>query len=213
MASLLDAPEKIIKAAAEIYETSAKDAGAIGYATRLLTLVGLPHQDPKARQYVRKNGSFRMTVSDPTNVGLPFGVIPRLLLIWVSTQVVLTKKKTTELGDNLNQFLGNLDIAPSGGHLGSTTRVLNQLSRLSSSILTIHYQDDQGRGPLVPHAPITNEFNLWFSRTLIKYNGGTANSFSLTSSTRKSPSTRFLWTCAYLKRSGNLLWLSISTCG
>ena len=164
MASVLDVPEKLVNAAVELQNTPVKDAKAIGYIARLMALVGLPHRDPKSRFWVSTNGNISMTLADPTNIGLPFGVIPRLVLTWVTTEVIRTKSKNLVLGDSLNQFLRKLDIVPSGGRLGSTKRVLNQLDRLFSSVLTIHCEDELGQRRMVGHAPITKNFTLWTGR-------------------------------------------------
>ena len=164
MASVSDVPEKLVTAAVQIQNTPVKDAGEISFTPKLMALVGLPHRDPKSRFYVRRNGNLRMTLADPTDIGIPFGVIPRLALVWMTTEVIRTKSKNLMLGDSLNQYMRKLDIVPSGGRLGSTKRVLNQLDRLFSSVLTIHYEDELGQGRLVRHAPITTKFTLWTGR-------------------------------------------------
>ena len=164
MASVSDVPEKFINAAIEIQETSARDAGAIGYTTPLMALVSLPHSDPKTGRYERRNGKLRMIISDPREVGIPYGVIPRLIFVWLIMEATRTKSKTLKLGDSLYQFLKKLTITPSGGYLGSTTRVTDQMNRLFSSVFTFEYVDGQGRFLNVLNAPVAHKFKLWFSK-------------------------------------------------
>ena len=164
MASVSDASEKLINAAVEIQGTRVQDAGEIGFAARLMSQAGLPHKDPKTNYYIRKNGNLQMVVSAPLGTGIPYGSSPRLVMAWVTTEALLTKSKRLGLGASLNQYLRKLDIVPSGGKRGSTTRVLSQIERLFSSVVTIRYDDGQGQGFVVRHAPMTSEFSLWTGR-------------------------------------------------
>ena len=161
MASVPDAHENIINAALEIQNTPVRDAGEIGYTTPLMVQASLPHSNPNTGRHERRNGNLRMIISDPREVGLPYGVIPRLILAWMITETILTKSKTLKLGGSLYQFLKKLNIIPSGGRLGSTNRVLDQMNRLFSSVLTIDYKDKQGRGQNVLNAPLAHKFKLW----------------------------------------------------
>ena len=102
-----------------------------------------------------------MIISDPREVGIPYGVIPRLIIVWIITNAIRTKSKTLILGDSLYQFLKDLNITPSGGRLGSTNRVLDQMNRLFSSVLTFEYRDQQGYGYNVLNAPLAHKFTLW----------------------------------------------------
>ena len=161
MASATYLPEKLVNAAVGIQETPVRDADEIGYTTPLMTQASLPHKDPKSTRYERNDGNLRMIISDPREVGLPYGVIPRLILAWLITEAIRTKSKTLTLGDSLNQYLKKLGIIPSGGRLGSTKRVLDQMNRLLSSVLTVEYKDEKGHGQNVLNAPLSHKFTLW----------------------------------------------------
>ena len=164
MASAPGACDKLINTALEIQNTPVRDAGEIGYTTPLMALASLPHSDQKTGRYERRNGNLRMIISDPREVGIPYGVIPRLILIWIITNAIRTKSKTLILGESLYQFLKKLNITPSGGHLGSTTRVTDQMNRLFSSVLTFEYVDGQGHVLNVLNAPVAHKFKLWISK-------------------------------------------------
>jgi hypothetical protein len=40
------------------------------------------------------------------SMGIPYGTIPRLLLFWVTTEAVRTKKRRLELGNTLSSYAG-----------------------------------------------------------------------------------------------------------
>ena len=115
----------------------AKQAGALGYMARALTLATLPHREVPGNEFKRKNGLFSLTILAPSEVGLPFGSIPRLLLSWVTTEAVRTESPVLELGPTLSAFMAKLGIAVNkrltGGEKGNITRFRNQTVRLFSS--------------------------------------------------------------------------------
>ena len=157
-----DTDLRLIETAAEIQALPAEDAGTIGFTARLMSLAGLPHKDPGTTHYIRRNGNLQLIMIDPAGqTGLPYGAIPRLVLAWVTTEAVRTQSKRLVLGWSLNEFLRKLDITPGGGKRGSATRVRNQIERLFGSTLTVRYDDGQGQGYVVRHAPVAAEFSLW----------------------------------------------------
>ena len=107
--------ELILNTAVEIHEESARDVDEIGYIARALIMATLPHKDPKSHYYERVNGNFKLSVLSPPDVGIPYGVMPRLILIYLTQQCITTKKREIKLGDSLSQFMGELGLIPSGG--------------------------------------------------------------------------------------------------
>ena len=73
--------------------------------------------------------------------GLPYGVIPRLILAWITTEAVRTKSKELILGESLSDFLDQLGLSRRGGKRGDITRLKNQLQRLLSCTITFSYND------------------------------------------------------------------------
>ena len=73
---------------------SASEAPAdTGFMARLLALCSLPRTNPGRRlQYKRVNGPYTLIMTAVGQTGLPFGNLPRLLLAWVSTEAVRTRK-------------------------------------------------------------------------------------------------------------------------
>lgn len=135
--------QKLFEEALAIEEEDARQAGAIGYYSRLLAQITLPHRDPKTPEFKRSNGLLTLTIHAPEDIGLPFGNIPRLFLAWISTEAVRTKDPCLYLGNNMASFFEELGIGrATGGKTGTITRFRSQATRLfASSILTYKNTD------------------------------------------------------------------------
>ena len=130
------------------------DAGAVGFMARFLVLATLPHSDPgEAPTFARKNGRFSYQLEAGTyldekqqvrSVGLPYGMIPRLLLCWLTTEAVQTREREIELGERLSHFMDELELKPSGGKWGSVPRLREQMKRFFSSKVSYIYQERRG---------------------------------------------------------------------
>jgi len=67
--------------------------------TRALAIATLPHRKIAEDRFVRKNGDFTLTMLTTHPEGLPYGTLPRLLLTWVTTEVVQRKERVLSLGN------------------------------------------------------------------------------------------------------------------
>jgi hypothetical protein len=147
--------------AAEIEEAEA--AGAIAYMARILVQVTMPHRDPKALRLERTNGTLtvRMTA---LGEGLPYGTIPRLLLAWMTTEAVRTRKPSLVLGTTLNDFLRRLGLIRAGGPRGDITRLRRQMLRTFSTAISAIDMDPHGRGVRDRGAilPLAAGWDLWW---------------------------------------------------
>jgi len=118
----------------------AKSAGALGFMARALVIATMPYKDPKIDVFKRENGNFRLRILAGYTGGIPYGIYPRLLLSWVTTEAVRTRSPVIELGDSLSDFLRDvLDLTNTGGTRGTSTRVIEQLKRLFGSLITAEY--------------------------------------------------------------------------
>jgi len=109
---------------------SAIEAGTVGYMTRLLCQVTMPHSKPKQTELERVNGNLTVTLVSPSKVGLPYGTYPRLIMAHVTKQAVLTRSRRIELGDSLSAYMRELGLNATGGRWGSIARLRNHLERL-----------------------------------------------------------------------------------
>jgi len=153
--------DALISEALAIEAVEAKDAGSIGYMARALVQATLPHKKHSEHHFTRKNGNYTLSIMADPEIGLPYGVIPRLLLAWITTEVVRTKQREIELGDSLSDFMRELDLVPTGGRWGSITRLKDQMRRLFSSVVRAHYQESGGEigKTLTP----VEEYQLWWT--------------------------------------------------
>ncbi len=123
-------------------DEDAREAGAIGYMARVLTQATLPHSKQAGNEFTRVNGKLSVTILTPSEYGLPYGTVPRLLMTWITTEAVLKKSSHLELGPSLSAFMGELGLMPTGGRWGSIPRLRAQMNSLFSSFITCRYTDD-----------------------------------------------------------------------
>jgi hypothetical protein len=145
------APLDLIRAAEQVWDDDAPD---IGYLMGLLTQTNLPYRDPgDVPVWSRQNGNVHLIV-EPGQRRLedgryqriyPYGIMPRLLLIWMSSQAVITRSPILQLGPSLSSFLRDLGLKPTGGKTGSITRLRDQMERLLKARLTVEANDDLNR--------------------------------------------------------------------
>ena len=95
---LTDAQRNLLEHSARIFDEPAtkKDAA---YLPRELVQVTLPHKNPgNIPVWRRTNGNVTVGIEPGADLktgksyGYPYGIIPRLLLFWMTTEAVRTKK-------------------------------------------------------------------------------------------------------------------------
>ena len=115
----------------------------LGFMARLLALCALPRTNPGNRLlYKRVNGPYRLYMQAGPENKLPFGNLPRLLLAWVCTEAVRTRKCELVLGASLSDFMDKLGMPPVGG---ARTRLRNQMDRLFNAHVSLIYEDECGK--------------------------------------------------------------------
>ena len=153
--------DRLITEALAIEAQEAKEAGALGFISRALTLATMPHRQVDTNEFQRTNGAFTLSMMAPTQVGLPYGSIPRLLMAWLTTEAVKTKERELVLGDSMSEFMRQLDLVPTGGRWGSITRLKEQSKRLFASSVTCIYSDSE-QDALINIRVVKNA-HLWWS--------------------------------------------------
>lgn len=151
---------RLLDEAVAIEREDAKKARKICYMARSMVQASMPYRDPLVLHYERRNGNFRLVMIAPPGIGLPFGNVPRLLLCWLTTEVVRTKERTLFLGDNLTDFMQQVGLETiRGGRTGSITRLKEQSRRLFSCSIGYHYENKEysaGKNLFV-----ADQFQLW----------------------------------------------------
>lgn len=136
-------PIYLLDAAKKIAETSAIEADTVGYVSKFMVMASLPNRDLQKNEFVRKNGRYKLTILAPSSVGLPFGVIPRRLLIELVTQAKILKERNVYIEDSAAAFLRRLGKKNSAGPTGSLTEFRMQAERLFSSTLSITTEEPE----------------------------------------------------------------------
>lgn len=161
---------RFLQRAQAIQDVDPRDAHSLGYAARLVTIATLPHRAQPGDHYERQNGGYRLIVQAVPGVGLPFGSYPRLLLSWLATEIVRTRRRELELGRSMARFLDELGLSRSGGRAMSTSegrgrsagtiwRLRRQIVRLFGSRFVLHHVSDTGEG--VEILPVGDRIQLW----------------------------------------------------
>ena len=127
---------KLIANALSIQKTGVIEANTLGFMARSMILTTMPHRKPKSNEFRRVNGNHSLYMMAPSDIGLPYGVIPRLIIAYFTTQAIRTKKREISLGHSLSEFMSELDMLPTGGRWGSITRLKNQLTKLTHTFIT-----------------------------------------------------------------------------
>ncbi len=120
----------------------------LAFIARELVLCTLPHSDPgNVPAWSRTNGNLTLGIQPGfnhktgTGYGYPYGIIPRLVLVWIVTEILRTKSRRLELGHHLSDFLEKIGLSSNTGRgeRGDARRVKNQMERLFNSIISFQY--------------------------------------------------------------------------
>lgn len=152
---------QLISEALAIEARDAKEAGALGYMARSLVQATLPHSKINSYEFERRNGAFTLSILANSNIGLPYGSIPRLLIAWLTTEAVRTKQRELTLGNNLSKFMSQLDLMPTGGRWGTITRLREQMKRLFSASISCTYDD--GKHWAIRDVKPVSQADLWWN--------------------------------------------------
>ena len=164
---------RILDVADRINSKTALEDDALAFMARALVQATLPHSDPgDVRAWGRDNGNYRLSIEPgyiirdkhPVSIGLPYGVIPRLLMFWITTEAVRTKKRELSLGSSLAAFMTEVGLNPStgGGPRSDAARLKEQMKRLFSARVAFTY-DDHDSEFARKHYDIANEVKLWWN--------------------------------------------------
>lgn len=156
--------DKFIAEALAMEAQSAQDAGALGYMARVLVQATMPHSAKAGNEFSRSNGNLHVSILAPSDVGLPYGSYPRLLLAWLTTEAVRTKSSTLYLGESLSEFMSKLGLLPTGGRWGTIPRLRDQADRLFKSYVTAYEtaRDGERSRSRGGNIMVADEWDLWW---------------------------------------------------
>lgn len=158
--------DKFIAECLAIEAEQAREAGSVGYMARVLVQATMPHSRPETTEYTRRNGNLTVSMTAMSDIGLPYGSYPRLLLAWMTTEAVRTKSATLYLGENLSAFMGKLGLLPTGGRWGTIPRLKEQADRLFGSSVVAYETCDAPAGRVRSRGSrisVADDWDLWWS--------------------------------------------------
>ncbi len=166
--------EAILDAAVRMQDKNALEANSLGFLCRELVQVSLPHSNPgnDLPVWSRENGNLSLTLQPKRYmkegelqcVGYPYGVIPRLILIYLCSEVVRTKDRYVPLGNSMSNFMQDIGISDvSGGRWGTITRFKDQLRRLLTANINFTYDTNQVK--IDENASIAKRTVLWWDES------------------------------------------------
>lgn len=184
---------------ADIAEQTADEAGYLGFTTRVFTQTCLPYQDPwrknpDMREWVRKNGPLTLMVQPASVVeadgsirrGFPYGKYPRLILPWLTTQIIrnqedreTTGELTLEFSTSLPKFLRELGLGDGGRQ---TSKLREQLPLLFGSTISVTetgWVPGKGAGVRRSSMQIAPSYELWWNDEGLSNDGLWGNTVTL----------------------------------
>ena len=133
----------------------------LGFMARMMALCSLPRTNPGNRkEYKRVNGPYTLYMTAIGDNKLPFGNFPRLMLAWVSTEVVRTQNRVLVLGSSLAKFMKTLGVYSSGGGR-EQIKLRNQMDRLFNAHIQLLYEDERGKATV--NSVIARRTEFWWN--------------------------------------------------
>lgn len=137
------------------------------FSHSVLCQVGIPRKHTPERRYERSNGNLSLLVEAGSlwnglwwiEQPLPYGAIPRLVLVHISTEAVKTRSRVIDMGDSMRRFLLELGIQPTGGARGGYTALRRQMQALAACRMTLGMTDG-AKATTIDAKPI-KRFDAW----------------------------------------------------
>ena len=162
----------IVLEAREEEGVDASTCGRIGYMTRAIIMATLPHGKPKSLEFRRKSGNYTLLMHVPqelardTGVTLPYGPMPRLIFLWMTTEVKRSRERDLHLGGSRSAFLRKLMLEPRTGKRGNMRMLEHQLKSLLATTFSAWSMvgEQEGRGSLrLHHRQLASDAALWWN--------------------------------------------------
>lgn len=135
-----------------------------------LCQVGLPRRKTEQRTFERHSGHISVLLEAGklfdgkafVDQPLPYGTIPRLVMVHVSSEAVRKQSRSVEIGDSVRQFLTALGMNDNGGERGAYSALKRQMEALAACRMTLGMYNE-GRVVTVDAKPI-KRFEAWLQQ-------------------------------------------------
>ena len=152
---------KLLTASTDIYGTQ-PTGDDMAFTHAVFCQVGLPRAKAEGREFMRQSGTAWVNVQagwldegrGPVQQPIPYGVMPRLALAWVSTFSVRNKTREIPVGDSAAEFLRLMGMDDQGARYATLRK---QMHALAACRLQIGYKGRTFNGQAV------EQFDAWLS--------------------------------------------------
>lgn len=132
---LTPSDERLIHAAADIASND-HSGDDMAFTHSVLCQVGLPRSKVEGREFMRQSGQAWVNVqagwldegNGPVIQPIPYGVMPRLALAWVSTYAVRHKTREIPIGDSAAEFLSLMGLDDQGARYATLRKQMHALA-------------------------------------------------------------------------------------
>ena len=134
-----------------------------GFYPVIFAQASMPYKNPgkDLQVYQKTNGNFTVNITqgydDFSNpIGYPYGVLPRLIILYLATETIKTKDKNISLGDNITDFLRRLNFCNNNKN---RQRVIEQARRLFTC--SFHFIGKREGHIFGQNINLINKYSLW----------------------------------------------------
>jgi hypothetical protein len=157
--------DNLIQTAADIWQDGPDE---LAFQHVVLCHLGFPRSHTEAREFERRSGNALLKLKageiyDGSNLipqPLPYGAIPRLVMIAAITKAVQQNTRTIELGKSMSESLRNLGLADSGA--AHWRNVVKQQQALAAVDMVLGFM--QGNEAKTVKTPPFDEISAWVHR-------------------------------------------------
>lgn len=138
-------------------------AESLAYYAVLFAQTTFPHTEVAGNEFTRRNGNVTLSLLSPTEVGLPYGLYPRLILIWLITQYRSGSGNIIELPWTFQGFADQLGLPTLRWGAGkSGPRLRDQLVRLIQVGVRARTTDKATHHDAGAGFHIASRYSLWW---------------------------------------------------
>ena len=112
------------------------------YLPRYFVNMTLPHRKLSSSVFKRENGNQKLSLRADPDIGLPYGVYARLVLLYVTTERIRTKERKFPLGASWRKFLEKMQVVGSGPRIQA---IQDQLRRLCGATYHIYEETENSK--------------------------------------------------------------------
>jgi len=124
---------------------------------QVLTYITFPHRpiaktsNNESLAWVKISGPHRLSIKSGIDIddkgnskptGIPYGSYPRLIMAYITKQVLIEKSPEIELGISFNKFMLEIGLSNSSGKRGNSKRMKDQLMRLLKSTISYEFNGE-----------------------------------------------------------------------